>query len=210
MARMASLRAKWLALGGLALLVGCEDIWINTTFPLGGNNPGGRGAVEVVFVNETPYRAIFTFGTYDPQDQNSVPTFGQFAVDPKQDETAFNRGLAADTVTARGSFFANCGRVFSLGSEGLIAQIRETKATTFNSAPLVEDAMRAGVYFTSKPLDDADANAVQSFDIRMDPHVSLLGVDYSCNALLVYTLAIDPNNAGRVVVNLEVLEAQSE
>lgn len=210
MGRMASSRAKWLALGGLALLVGCEDIWINSTFPLGGNNPGGRGAMEVVFVNETPYRAIFTFGTYDPQDQNSVPTFGQFAVDPDEDETPFNRGLAADTVTARGSFLANCGRVFSLGGDALIAQIRETEAEPFNNAPIVEDVMRSGVYFTSKPLDDADANAVQSFDIRMDPHTSLLGVDYSCDALLVYTFSLDPADAGKVVVNLEVLEAEEE
>jgi hypothetical protein len=192
----------------LVLVPSCEDIWINTIFPLGGNVPGGRGVVDVVFVNDTPYRAIFTFGTYDPQDQTSVPQFGQFAVDPSQDETPFNRGLDPDTVTQRGTFVVNCGRVFSLGGEELIARInQEEDPTPVNQAPVVEAALRPGIFFTSAPLDDPDANAVESFDVRLDPVLSLLGVDYACDSLLIYTFEMDPEQAGQVRVQLEVIEA---
>jgi hypothetical protein len=192
----------------LALVPSCQDAWVNTIFPLGGNTPGGRGIMTVVFVNDTQFRAIFTFGTYDPQDQTSVPQFGQFAVDPEQDETVFNRGLDPDTVTPQGSFVVNCGRVFSLGGQELIDRINEQKdPTPVNQAPVVEAALRAGVFFTSAPLDSPDANAVENFDIRLDPAPSLLGVDYACDSLLIYTFEPDPDNPGQVRVRLDVIEA---
>lgn len=198
----------WVIPCGLLLLAGCQDIWLNNISPLGGNTPGGRGAVDVIFVNETPYRAIFTFGTYDPLDQNSTPGFAQFVVDPDEDETVFNRGLDPGSVTARGTFLVNCGRVVSLGDDGLIAQINATEARPFNNAPIVDGTLRSGIYFTSAPIDDPDANALENYDIRSDPVLSLLGVDYSCDALLVYTFSLDPNDAGKVNVALEVIDAE--
>lgn len=188
----------------------CHDLWINTVAPLGGDVAGGRGLVEVVFANETPYRAIFTFGIYDPQNQNSVPQFGQFAVDPQQDETAFNRGLAADTVTQRGSVLFNCGRVLSLGGQEMLDRIREAEASPFNNAPLIEAAMRTGIYFTSAPLDDPDANGVERYDVRADPVNSLVGVNFSCDSLLIYTLELDPEDAGRVRIRLDAVPAVDE
>jgi hypothetical protein len=177
---------------------------------LGGDVAGGRGSIEVVFDNQTPYRAIFTFGTYDPQDQTSVPVYGQFAVDPEQDETPFNRGLDPDTVSPRGSVFINCGRVFSLGGQELINRIEAEDVEPFNNAPVIEAALRTGIYFTAAPLDDPDANAVENFAIRADPVVSLVGVDYGCDSLLVYTLRLDPENSERVIVDLAVVPAEEE
>lgn len=195
----------------LVLAPTCGDLWINNIFPLGGDVAGGRGITDVVFVNDTPYRAIFTFGTYDPQDQNSVPQFGQFAVDPEQDETPFNRGLDPDTVTQRGTFVVNCGRVFSLGGVDLIDRIKaQGDPRPVNQAPVIEAALRPGVFFTSAPLDDPDANAVVNFDARLDPPDSLLGVDYSCDALLIYTFEMDPDQPNQVRVRLEVVEATEE
>lgn len=191
----------------LATVPACHDLWINTVAPLGGNTAGGRGAVSVIFVNETPYRAIFTFGTYDPQDQTSIPRYGQFAVDPERDETAFNRGLPPDTVTVRGSFTVNCGRLFSLGGEELIGRIAEEDVAPFDNAPVIEAALRPGVYFTSAPLDDPDANAVEHWDAMLEPVNSLLGVDYFCDSLLIYTFEMDPDRPGQVRVRLEAVEA---
>ncbi len=192
----------------LALLPSCEDVWVNTIFPLGGNVPGGRGALDVVFVNDTPFRAIFTFGTYDPQDQTSVPQFGQFAVDPEQNETPFNRGLDPDTTTQRGTFVVNCGRVFSLGGVELIARINDQDdPKPVNQAPVIQDALRPGIFFTSAPLDSPDANAVENFDVHLDPQTSGLGVDYASDSLLIYTFEMDPDNPGQVRVRLDVIEA---
>lgn len=194
----------------VASLSGCQDIWINSIYPLGGQIPGGRGTMDVVFSNQTPYRAIFTFGTFDRLDETSVPGYGQFVVDPEQDETPFNRGLGADTVTERGTFLINCGRVFSLGGEELISRIQAEDAEPLNGAPAVDAAFRTGIYFTSAPLDDPDPNGVDSFNIRIDPVESLIGVDYSCDSLLIYTFTVDPNNANNVLVDLQVIENTEE
>ncbi|HOJ74731.1 MAG TPA: hypothetical protein PLL65_12460 [Phycisphaerae bacterium] len=198
---------------GLLLLVAlpsCQDIWINSIYPLGSGAAGGRGTIEVVFDNQTPYRAIFTFGSYDPQDQTSEPIYGQFAVDPDQDPTPFNRGLDPDTVTPRRSFAVNCGRVFSLGGQTLINRIQAADLQPFNNAPVIEAALRTGIYFTAAPLDDPDANAVEKYAVRADPVMSLLGVDYSCDSLLVYTLRLDPENSERVIIDLSVVPAEEE
>jgi hypothetical protein len=68
----------------LASLGSCTNLplsIVNSVASLGGNVAGGRGGVDIVFDNQTQYRAIFTFGIYDPQDQTSNPTYGQFVVD---------------------------------------------------------------------------------------------------------------------------------
>ncbi|MEP0844029.1 MAG: hypothetical protein HRF43_15105, partial [Phycisphaerae bacterium] len=61
--------ASWLTVAALAGTAGCDlDTFLNNTASLGGNTPGQRGNVRVAFINHTPFRAVFTYGTYDPQN----------------------------------------------------------------------------------------------------------------------------------------------
>jgi len=197
------------ALPGLVLLSGCEQAWINSIASLGGDVPGGRGNLGVIFDNNTPYRAIFTFGVYDPQDQTSVPQYGQFAVDPDEAETPFNRGLAPNTVTDLGTFSVLCGRTFSLGGQGLIDRINDQKdLLPVYGAPVVQDVLRAGISFTDLPLDDPNINT--EFTIEAPAVDSLLGIDYVCDSLLIYTFEVDPQQADHILVTLEVIEEQEQ
>ena len=45
---------------------------------MGGRTAGGRGTVQIVVINNTPYRAVFTVGLYDQTDPGFAPAFEQF------------------------------------------------------------------------------------------------------------------------------------
>lgn len=198
----------------LASLGSCSpELFLNNFASLGGDTPGGRGVLEIVFDNQTQSRAIFTFGIYDPQDQTSKPTYGQFVVDAAEDATEFNRGLPAMTTTTIGSFTPSCGRLISFGGEQMIARIKAKDLKTFNSAPTVEAAFRTGIYFTNVPLDDTNANANDETSpnvIHIDAVNSYLGTDYECDARLVYQFVPDPNDPANVLVNLSVIPASAD
>ena len=189
----------------LASVGACSSpVVLNNVASLGGATPGGRGTLEIVFDNQTQYRAIFTFGVYDPQDKTSLPKYGQFVVDPAQDANEFNRGLQPMTTTTIGSFSPACGRVVSFGDEEMIGRIQANDVKPFNDAPTVQAAFRPGIYFTTKPLDE-DANAEETFALHLDAVISSLGVDYECDARLLFQFVPDPNQANGVLVNLTVI-----
>jgi len=114
-----SLKTRWVGrlavyCGLMACLSCTPDAFFNNTASLGGSTPGGRGNIDVSFVNKTPFRAILTFGTYDPQNYDGFPVqFGQFAANP--DPTVRLEGNSE-----AGPFTFPCGRVFSLGGEEMI------------------------------------------------------------------------------------------
>lgn len=194
--RSGMLRAGLWAAGIIGLCCSCDSaVFLNNTASLGGDVPGGRGSLDVTFVNNTPYRAIFTFGTYDPQDEGSNPQYGQFAVDALQAETPFNRGLTGNTTTLRGIFTPLCGRVFALGTADMINRIKQDKLKPQNQAPTVEDAFRTGIYFSAVGISDPDANAKNSPPVAYaDPAQVLQGADYFCDSLLIFTFELDPND----------------
>jgi hypothetical protein len=189
----------------LALVPACADLLANNLASLGGDTAGGRGTIDVIFDNQTPYRAIFTVGVYDPQDQTSEPTFVQYAVDTDQTATAFNRGLAAETVTTRGTLQFSCGRVVSIGGAEMIDLIQSNDLTPLNSAPIIDAALREGIYFSDKTIDDDDANGVDDPVLHADPVVAYLGTDFECDALLIFTISLDSDQADGVRVTLDVI-----
>ena len=184
-----------------AAILACTPAWLNNTSSLGGDTPGGRGSVQVIFVNNTPWRAVFTVGVYDPQDQNSVPQIEQFQVDAGAADNGFNRGLAGNESSDVISF--TCGRAVSIGDAALLDRIAETNPTPTNSGPLAAEALILGVGFSEKPLDDAEADSV--FVASADPLVTLQGAEFQCDSLLVYTFTPDPAIAGRVLSTLDVI-----
>ena len=171
----------------LVLFACTPAAYLNNTVSLGGSTPGGRGSIQVGFINETPYRAIFTYGTYDPQnlDQDGsvsfTPGVGQFFVDAD----AANRlegNSSSDVVTF------DCGRALSLGGDQLIALIVENDL----DGGLDPTALQPGIAFSGKPIDDPEGD--QPTAGTAAAVVTLQGAEYQCESLLIYTFKLD---AGR-------------
>ena len=178
--------------------VSCDPaaVVLNNTASLGGTVPGQRGKIRVAFINNTPFRAIFTFGTYDPQNQYSTPEFEQFYVDPD----ATNR---LEGNSSSQTFQFTCGRVVSVGDAALIARIQSTRATRFNGGPTSSAALQTGIAFSDRPLDDPAAD--QPTAGRSDPIITLQGAQYQCDSLLVYTFEADATQPDGYRIDLAVI-----
>ena len=162
-------------------LAGCGADFSNLTASFGGDTTGARGKVQVVFINNTPHRAVFTFGTYDQTDQSSKPDFRQFSNDPA------GLILEGDKTSLIGSL--NCARVFSIGGPRMLALIQKN----LPDATLAQEAMIEGVEFFRVEAATGDAAAAPApvSQGKAPPFEALLGVDFPCNALLVVRFEID-------------------
>ncbi len=120
-------------------------------------------AIQVGFINNTPYRAIFTYGAYDQTDQESIPTgFGQ---------------LRLEGNTSSAQVAEPCRKTFSVGGDELIRLIDANKT---DPGINVTDprALVRGVYFSSAPLGDPlEAEPTEGTAVGT---VLLNGVDFSC------------------------------
>jgi len=157
---------------------GCGEGWVNQTAPLGGNTVGRRGNVGVIVLNNTPYRAVFTLGSYDQSDAQAQPDFRQFLLEGAPT-------LDSDSGSSLLSF--DCARVFSMGGPRLLALIDST-----DSANVVQDALIEGVEFFA--VDSANPDAAPVSQGLAAPFEVLLGVDFPCNSLLIFKLEV--NDAG--------------
>ncbi len=215
-----SFRASWLWLLISASGVGCGstmnpiDFWFNNTETLGGTVPGQRSYIQMAFVNNTPYRAIFTFGTYDPlnTDQEGPLAFPiqfeQFYIDPDP-----NYRLERNSTSQTYGF--RCGRAIGVGDAALVEIIEKNKLEkTTGGAPVYSEALRpivdeetgkkkAGIIFSDRPLDSEDAGT--HITAWASGFVTLQGADYPCEALVVYTFDLDDTQPGGVRVTTEVI-----
>jgi len=120
-------------------------------------------AIQVGFINNTPYRAIFTYGAYDQLDQESIPTnFGQ---------------LRLEGNTSSNQVAQPCRKTFSVGGDELIRLLNENSD---NANINITDprALVRGVYFSSAPLGDPlEAEPTEG---TADGRVCLNGIDFSC------------------------------
>ncbi len=180
----------------LTLAAACTpEAFYNNISSLGGTTPGGRSNVGVSFINNTPFRAIFTFGTYDPQNPDFLPQFRQFFVSAN----ASNRleGNSSSSVIS-----LRCGRAFTVGGQELIDRIRENNLDENAN----EEALIAGIAFSDRPLDDPDAGQPTA---GTDQGITTLqGVEFSCDALLVYTLELDDTQPDGFRIDLDVVEPE--
>ena len=176
-------------------VAGCGPTFFNQTASLGGETAGRRGTVQVLFINNTPHRAVFTFGTFDQTDQFTEPDFRQF--EPGE----FDRTLEGDRQT--GILTLTCGRVFSIGSEALESAMRlNLPDGDYNDEALVE-----GVEF----LDTGDDTAPEpSLAGTAPPFEALLGVDFGCGSLLIFRLEFDDVGPSAFRVDFEVVPSSSE
>ncbi len=190
------------------------DAFFNNTTSLGGDTPGERGTVSVAFNNNTSYRAIFTFGTYDPLNTpQDTPLafpieFGQFFVDADP----ANR-LEAHTSSDAVGF--SCGRAVSVGGGHLIQLIFENGldegADRAALLPLPDPdtgqaQARAGIAFSDRHLDQEGADLPTAG--WAEGLVTLQGAEYRCGSLLVYTFEEDgvwPDGKAKIRVDLAVI-----
>lgn len=152
---------------GVTTMASCNTISLgNLTSPtsdfgvLGQINPR---IIRVGFINNTPFRAIFTFGAYDQLDEESIPTGFQ--------------QLRLEGGTSSAQFNQPCRRTFSVGGEELIRLIEENR----NSPQLTitdERALVDGVNFSAAPA--GDPLAAEPTEGTALGRVVLVGVDFTC------------------------------
>lgn len=175
----------------LPAVAGCGVALPNLTASLGGDVAGGRGRVRVLFINNTPHRAVFTYGAYDQGDQFTLPDFGQFV--PAEDGT----GSTLDGNSTSEIVSVGCARVFSIGSAKLLELIEANLPDADRNA----DAFVAGVDFFEVGAADGGDEGVPASDESGDqrsakagaapPFEALLGTDFPCNALLIIRFEFD-------------------
>lgn len=174
---------------------GCGPTFFNQTASLGGETAGRRGNVQVLFINNTPHRAVFTYGTFDQTDQFAEPRFEQF--EPGE----FDRTLEGDSQS--GIRTLTCGRVFSIGSEALQDAMRlNLPEDDYNDEALIE-----GVEFLEIG-DGADSEPSRAGSAP--PFEALLGVDFACGSLLIIRLEFDDVGPSAFRVDFEVVPSSSE
>ncbi|HRX86751.1 MAG TPA: hypothetical protein P5572_17130, partial [Phycisphaerae bacterium] len=179
----------------LAGMAGGCDAWLHATASLGGTTAGQRGNTEVVFINNTPYRAIFTFGTYDEFDRQTVPTLRQFS--SATSTLNLEGNTQSDTLQVR------CARVYAIGTEGLITRVHANLAP----ANYDNDALVQGVRFSSAAVGDDNADAATEGVAA--PHQALIGSDFDCGALLIYRFEVNDAGPEPFTVDLTVIPADS-
>lgn len=120
-------------------------------------------ALQVGFINNTPFRAIFTFGTYDQLDKDTLPTgFGQ---------------LRLEGNTASPQAVQPCRKTFSLGGDELI-QLIDTNRNDPSINITDERALVRGVNFSGAALGDPlEAEPTEG---TAEPRLVLNGIDFTC------------------------------
>jgi hypothetical protein len=188
------------AVFALAIAAACGSCDVETllhqTASFGGATAGSRGTTDVVFINKTPFRAIFTFGTYDDFDQNTEPQLVTFSPNDGSEDLEGGDVSTIRTVT--------CARVFSIGGDTMLRLARENLAAD----TLVEEAMVPGVYFSSAAL--GDENEALPTEGVADPLDLRLGVDFPCNSLIVYRLEVNSNGEPPFRVDFEVIPSRDD
>ncbi len=175
--RIANTR-HWIAVAMLTLWAGgCSvDTFQNQTASFGGDQAGSSGNIGVAFINNTPFRAIFTYGTYNNTDQFDQPDVDQFVSVPG--------GNALEGEVVGNLRTLSCDRVFSVGDSELLRLIEENA----DDSALAPEALFEGIAFSSAPVGDERTNvATEGF---APPVRALLGVDFPCGSIIIIRFEI--------------------
>ncbi|MCP4249101.1 MAG: hypothetical protein GY778_18820 [bacterium] len=163
----------------LSLIGGCDTAtYLNQTASLGGDVAGSTGPVRVTFINNTPHRAIFTFGTYNNADQFDPPDFGQRIGLATGDTLEGNSSTALVTLS--------CDRVFSVGDPELLRLIDGN--IDLGEDLLNADALVEGVGFSAAAI--GEDNASEATEGFAAPVRALLGVDFPCDSIIIVRFEI--------------------
>ncbi len=179
MPRIRSIRTLTLSATAFSFFGGCDiATYLNQTASLGGDVAGSTGQVRVLFINNTPHRAIFTFGTYNNTDQFDQPDFRQL--------TGLASGVTLEGNSSTALVTLSCDRVFSVGDPELLRLIDEN--LDLDGGLLNPEALVEGVAFSAAALGEDNAGlATEGFA----PSVrALLGVDFPCDSIIIVRFEI--------------------
>lgn len=166
----------------LAGSAGCGSVWLNLT-------KEKTGTISFVFINDTEYRASFSYGTYDAWDRSppGAVTLQQIAVAPH-------------TTTAPQS--VTCRRNAAVATQEFVDRVLATDADR-NLTTFEPDRFDSVVHFSSAPAD-SDAADLPTQGTAAGREV-LLGIDFSCGDQLVFTFVEDPDAEGGYRIDFEVI-----
>jgi hypothetical protein len=175
------------ALGLGWFIAGCGGAFLT-------NNTAVRfGDIRVRFINATRYRAAFSFGTYDPLDRLAN-------VGPAQQLRLENNSTSRE-------FEITCRRSFVIGTEAFIQ-----RAIAAGQDLLTEDfdadAFTSYISFSSAEAD-SPAAALPTRGTAEGVE-RLLGVDFSCEDLLIFTFVESADAPGGFRVDFQVLRDSLE
>lgn len=147
-----------------------------------------QGHVSFQFVNNTPFRASFTYGSYDAFDRNppGQPVLKQLRLEGRQT-------TAPEQV--------ECRRNAVIGTQAFYDRIIATKgdlALNFD-----REAFSPVVHFSSADKD-SDAAALPTEGTAEGIEL-LLGVDFACADRLIFTFEQDPAAPGGFRIDFSVL-----
>lgn len=181
-----------LASVSLVCFGGCGETLPGSTVSLGGGTAGGRGRIDLLFINNTPFQAVFTFGSFDPLDQFTQPDFDQFSLAPPARTLEGNS--RSDILSV------SCGRVLGLGGAELLRFIERNRPDEAAD----ELALVEGVEFFDVPPPDSDQAMRVGVGVA-PPFEARLGVDFPCGALVILRLEFDERLAEPFRVDFEFI-----
>ncbi len=177
----------------VALAAGCSiDALLHQTASFGGATAGQRGNSRILFINNTPYRAVFTFGAYDDWDQNTEPRLFSFGPNDRKLEGGQSSGILS----------VRCARVYSIGGDTMRRLARDNLAEDAVSA----EALVPGVFFSGAPL--GDENEALPTEGTAAPIDLWLGADFPCNSLIVFRFEVNDVGEDAFRVDYEVIPSR--
>ncbi|UCE61563.1 MAG: hypothetical protein JSU63_07390 [Phycisphaerales bacterium] len=184
---------------------GCFEFFANQSASLGGDIAGVRGNVRVLFINNTDYRAVFTYGSYDQTDPAYGPDYEQSGL--TEPDVLLEGGESTSITPGSSRAFIECARVFSVGSEDLLELIRQN----LPDDDFLESAMVEGVEFFEIPAEDEEDSPTEPISRgAAPPFEALLGVDFPCNALLIIRFEIDDFGPNPFRIDFEMIPSDSD
>jgi hypothetical protein len=147
------------------------------------------GNVVFQFINATPFRASFSYGTWDSLDRN-----------PEGPATLLQLRLAANSTSTLSA--APCRRNAAIGTPAFVARVLAVEAD--DTPNFDADAFGPQVNFSSAPAD-ADNAALPTVGVA-DGREVLIGRNFSCGDRLVFTFVQDPDAPGGFRIDFEVIK----
>ena len=175
------------------LTAGCSlDALLHQTASFGGATAGERGNSQVLFINNTPYRAVFTFGAYDDWDQNTQPQLFSFGPNDRNLEGGQSSAILS----------VPCARVYSIGGDTMRRLAQENLAEDAVSS----EALVPGVFFSSAAL--GEENEALPTEGEAAPLDLWLGSDFPCNSLIVFRFEVNDVGEDAFRVDYEVIPSR--
>ena len=166
------------------LVPACGRLLLNQTAERTGN-------ISLTFINDTPYRASFSYGTWDSLDRNPVGP-----VNFRQLRLA---GSSSSAVLS-----LSCARNFAIATQELLTRVIDTDAD--QTATFDPDAFDTTVHFSDQP-QDSDLAAVATVGTAVGVE-KLLGPDFECGDRLVFTFVEDPDVTGGFRIDYALIRAE--